>query len=522
MLIFAYTISVILMISLPVAAAIWWRRRVAVPWYLFCVGAAAIILSQVYHIPLNNWLTDLGIIGPVTAGAPKLLQTAVILGLSAGLCEGLARAAAFGLLRRFHKAQHWADSVMVGLGHGGIESMLIGGVMVAASITSLLALQNTDLSTFNPSPEQLAAIEWQLNLFLASPLSAALPLIERIVAMSLHVTVSVMVWRAFARRNPLYFVAGVGYHTLLDSTVVYLVALAVPGWQLELVLAVVAVPGVVWLWWTRDKAELAAPHPVTAVRQEWQAFVTATRKELLQQWRTRRVLVIWAVFLLFGLMSPLLAKFTPQMLTMVEGAEQFADLIPQPTINDAMTQYIKNITQFGFIIAILVGMGAVAGEKERGTAALILSKPMSRWAFLVSKFVAQALLYAVAFLLAALATYYYTLVLFGPLEFAAFLLGSALLWVWLLCYTAVTLLGSTIGNSVGTGAGLGFLGAVLLLLLGALPIVGTIAPSGLVGWASQMGLAEEVTANAGALAGSITLIITLLITSLAVFEVQEV
>ena len=339
--------------------------------------------------------------------------------------------------------------------------------------------------------------------------------------MSLHVVVSVLVWRAFARRNPLYFVAGVGYHTLLDSTVVYLVALGVSGWQMELVLALVAVPGVVWVWWTRDKAELAAPHRVTAVRQEWHAFVTATGKELRQQWRTRRMLVVWAVFLLFGLMSPLLAKFTPQMLTMVEGAEQFADLIPQPTINDAVMQYIKNITQFGFIIAILVGMGAVAGEKERGTAALILSKPMSRWAFLLSKFVAQALLYAVAFALAALAAYYYTLVLFGPLDLVAFFLGNGLLWVWLLCYTAVTFLGSTIGNSVGAGAGLGLLGAVLLLLLGALPIVGMVAPSGLIAWVSQFGLDGAVTANAGALAGSITLIIVLLITSLAVFEEQE-
>ena len=96
--------------------------------------------------------------------------------------------------------------------------------------------------------------------------------IERIVAMGLHVVVSVLVWRAFARRNPLYFVAGVGYHALLDSTVVYLVALSLPGWQMELVLAMVAVPGVVWLWWSRDKAQLALPHPVTAVRQEWHSF----------------------------------------------------------------------------------------------------------------------------------------------------------------------------------------------------------------------------------------------------------
>ncbi|MCB8987775.1 MAG: hypothetical protein H6661_08520 [Ardenticatenaceae bacterium] len=79
--------------------------------------------------------------------------------------------------------------------------------------------------------------------------------------------------------------------------------------------------------------------------------------------------------------------------------------------------------------------------------------------------------------------------MFGPLDFVAFLLGSVLLWVWLLCYAAMTLLGSTIGNSVGASARIGLLGAILLLV-GSVPIIGRIAPSVLVSWASQMGLQE--------------------------------
>ncbi len=521
MLVFAHTLSVLLMISFPVAVAVWWRRRVMTPWYLFCVGAAAFVAAQVYHLPLNNWLTDMGVIGPVMAGAPGLGRTAVILGLSAGLCEGVARAVSFGLLRRLGKAQNWADGVMVGLGHGGIEVMLVGGVLVAASVASLLALQSADLSAQGFSPEQMLAVERQLTFFLASPFSAITPLVERMIALTLHVIVSVLVWQAFARRNPLYFVAGVAYHALVDTVAVYLAATAVSVWLIELIFALLMVPGLVWLWTTRDRAALAAGHRVTAVSAEWRVFMAATRKELSQQWRTRRVLAVWAVFLLFGIMSPMLAKFTPQMLTLVEGAEQFADLIPIPTTADALSQYIKNITQFGFIIAILVGMGAVAGEKERGTAAMILSKPMSRWAFIMSKFVAQSLLYAVGFMLATLATYYYTLVLFEPLALGAFLWGNVLLWVWLLCFAAVTLLASSLGNSMGAGAGLALVGAVVILLLGALPLIGVISPAGLVSWASQLGLETAVPANAGALAFSLTLIVLLLVTTLAVFEEQE-
>ncbi|MCL4869197.1 MAG: hypothetical protein KJ063_09520 [Anaerolineae bacterium] len=74
-------------------------------------------------------------------------------------------------------------------------------------------------------------------------------------------------------------------------------------------------------------------------------------------------------------LSPLIAYFTPQIISSIEEAAMFADLIPEPTSRDAITQYISNVTQFGFVLAVLLGMGAVAGEKERGLTPMILSKP---------------------------------------------------------------------------------------------------------------------------------------------------
>jgi len=187
-----------------------------------------------------------------------------------------------------------------------------------------------------------------------------------------------------------------------------------------------------------------------------------------------------------------------------------------------VAQYIKNITQFGFILAILLGMGAVAGEKEKGEAALILSKPLPRWAFVMSKFVAQAAVYAVAFLLAALGAYYYTVLLFGDFAFGQFLAGNGLLLLWLLVFTAVTLLGSTIARSVGAAAGIALAGAVLLLVMGSIPQLAHFAPSGLVAWASQLGLEEAITANPAALTANVALVMVLLLTAVAIFEVQEI
>ena len=90
--------------------------------------------------------------------------------------------------------------------------------------------------------------------------------------------------------------------------------------------------------------------------------------------------------------------------------------VPTPTIKDAVAQLIKNLSQVGVLTAILLAMGSVAGEKESGTAAFVLVKPVSRFAFLAAKFSGLAITMAAAVLLCGLAAYLYTAVLFAPLS----------------------------------------------------------------------------------------------------------
>jgi ABC-2 type transport system permease protein len=522
-------ISISGMILLPLILAIAWRRRYMVPWWLFCTGMLTFVMSQLYHFPLNDWLTELGLIGQVAPGAPALLRTAAVLGLSAGFSESVARAIAYWVLFRRNGRSHsdrisgqsWTDGVMLGLGHGGIEAMGLIAVVTAASISSLRALRGVDLATLDLSPAQLSALNMQLELLHSSPWLLFVPLVERAIAILLHVILSLLVWSAFRRRNPSYLLLAILYHALVDGTLIYVGQYVRNSWLLEGILATMLLPGLLWIWRWVPRVGASTPRHVRTNIAQLRLFVAALRKELQQQWHTKRMLVVLSVFMLFGLGSPLIAKFTPELLRTIEGAEQFADLIPTPSAEDAMDQYVKNITQFGFIIALLLGMGAVAGEKERGMTAMILSKPMPRWSFVVSKFVAQALVYALGFLLAALGAHYYTLILFDGFNLSLFLVSNALLWVWLLVFAAITLLGSTIGQTTAAASGMALLGSVLLLLAGSLPKIGAFAPSGLVAWASQLGLGGNVTANSGALVANIVIIVVSLITAVAVFETQE-
>jgi ABC-2 type transport system permease protein len=246
-----------------------------------------------------------------------------------------------------------------------------------------------------------------------------------------------------------------------------------------------------------------------------------------------------AIFLIFGMGSPLLAKLTPELLRSIEGAEQFADLVPEPTAGDAMAQYIKNLAQFGFILAILLAMGVVVGEKERGIVPMILSKPMPRWAFIASKFTAQMGMYLGGFALAGLGAYYYTVILFGSLDFGGFALLNGLLFLWLLTFVALGLLGSVLGGSTIAAAGIGLGLSVALMLAGNLPQYGALLPGGLMSWATQVGLkaagvaasplsglgtspeAAQMVANGGAAASAVAVIVIALVLAIGVFEQQE-
>lgn len=249
-------------------------------------------------------------------------------------------------------------------------------------------------------------------------------------------------------------------------------------------------------------------------------FFVALRKELLEQWRTYRLLVVAVVLLVFGLLSPLTAKFMPEMFKMLPQGEQFAALIPPPTAADAVGQYVKNSTQFAVILALLVTMGAVAVEKDKGTAALMLVKPLSRLSFLLAKFVALGVTFAVGIALAALACYYYTLLLFAALDVPAWLALNGLLLVFVLVYVALTLLSSTVSRSQVVAGGLGFGWILLLSLVGAIPQVGDVMPGALVSWGSRLVLGDAETAWP-ALAVSVGLIVAALAGAWIIFRRQE-
>ncbi|MEA3440407.1 MAG: ABC transporter permease subunit, partial [Chloroflexota bacterium] len=214
---------------------------------------------------------------------------------------------------------------------------------------------------------------------------------------------------------------------------------------------------------------------------------TLFKKEFRGAWRTYRLPITLAVLLAIGLISPLLAKYTPVILRSVpDMPAALADLIPEPTVGEAVAQYIKNISQFGVLLVIVVTMGIVAGERERGTAVMLLTKPVRPSAVILAKWLSAMLGLLMGLALAAGGCALYTMLLFEPIDAGAFLALNGLLYVFLGVSLTLALLASTLATTQALAAAGAFGLLVVMLILGALPRIGEYMPGELLSWGGTL------------------------------------
>lgn len=245
------------------------------------------------------------------------------------------------------------------------------------------------------------------------------------------------------------------------------------------------------------------------------------RKEVREITRTSRIVVLPAIVLFFALTSPLLAKFTPVLLQAVAGDQLGGLTLPEPTVNDAYGQWVKNLSQIGIFAIIISYGGIISGERRRGTAVLVLTKPLSRAAFVTTKVWVHVTFLLLVTTVGTLATWGMSALVFGsappgPLFGASALwLGSAVVYLAL-----VTLLSTWLRSSAGA-AGFG-IAAYALLSIGAIwqPLA-DFTPAGLPGAAATLAGGATLTTVAPMLAVSLGVVAAAVAVSVWVFEHQE-
>jgi len=203
-------------------------------------------------------------------------------------------------------------------------------------------------------------------------------------------------------------------------------------------------------------------------------------KEFLEIVKTWRIWVLPGMLLFFGISSPLIALLTPTLVSSIAGSQPGVVIqVPDPVPLDAYKQFLKNLDQIVLITIVIAGAGVVSGECRAGTAALILTKPLSRTGFILAKITAQQILVVGAVAVGTGVCAGMTTLLFGASPAGGFIL-SILVWLVLalLMVVVMTLL-SALFSSRGGAAGVGLLIYLLLMLLRAWPLFSKYTFAGL-------------------------------------------
>lgn len=276
----------ILMIAMPICLGIYLTHKFQMSWRLWWIGAATFTLSQVGHIPFNMALTSLfqkGIL-PTPPENWSLIFNAVLLGLSAGLWEECARYATYRWWAK--DARTWRKGIMLGAGHGGIEAILLG-VLVLIAYFQLTALRNVDLSTLVP-PDQVALAQQQISEYWSAPWYASvLGAVERAFTLVAQIAFSILVLQVFLRKQIRWLWIAVLWHTLLDGLIVGIIIPTLGMYAAEIAVGISALLnlGIIFALRTPDEVTTSVTPTPPALSREFKPTEVLETTEKLDNTR---------------------------------------------------------------------------------------------------------------------------------------------------------------------------------------------------------------------------------------------
>lgn len=115
-------------------------------------------------------------------------------------------------------------------------------------------------------------------------------------------------------------------------------------------------------------------------------FAVWVRKEAFEVAFTWRRYVLPVLVLLLAVLSPIMARITPELLRSFASSDPGVVIqLPDPTATDAIRQWAQSLSQIVSFAVIILAAGLVSNDIKDGTAQLALVKPLSRSAFVLAK-----------------------------------------------------------------------------------------------------------------------------------------
>lgn len=231
-------VSTVLIFVLPLFLYFMLRRKYRMGVFPVIVGA---VIFFVFALVLESLLHSF-----VFQRFPGIQRTPwayVLYGcLTAGIFEEVGRFVGLHFIKRNESITNAGTGLSYGVGHGGLEAILLVGVTLAQNLILgiRLTLSGSQALLQNTAPEKMAITQQQLSvLSSAHVLDFLLPVGERILAIILHLALSLLVWMIVAGRlSNVFLLLSIGLHALANvSAAMFQVGLLQNIWLVEAVFA---------------------------------------------------------------------------------------------------------------------------------------------------------------------------------------------------------------------------------------------------------------------------------------------
>jgi len=203
------------------------------------------------------------------------------------------------------------------------------------------------------------------------------------------------------------------------------------------------------------------------------------RLEWIRLIRTKRWVALLGVYVFFGFVGPLTARYISEILENFGGGVQV--VVPEPVPADGIASYVSNATQVGLLVAVGVSAAALAFDAKPQMGIFLRTRVTHVREIITPRYLVATAAVAVSFTIGSAVALYESTVLMGSLPFGGWLLGTLLGCLYLAFAVAVVAAVSGKTNSVLVTA-ITSIGALLVLpIIGIAPYVGEWLPSHLVG-----------------------------------------
>jgi uncharacterized membrane protein YhfC len=236
----AMGISMAIAVLFPIILLIYFYRKHKISFKAVGIGAATFIV----FVTVEK-LLQVPIFRPGSLFMENTILFSVTASLMAGIFEETGRYIAFTYILKKHR--RWKDGIAYGIGHGGIESVVIGGLSFFGLMITAIMFNKGQMPGMEGLPPDAAQ---QLNELKQSMITSGwymylLGGIERIMAVVTHIGFTMVVLYGVRNRKPLFLLYAILLHAGMDMFAALFQKGILNVWVVEGLVLVLAVTTVI-------------------------------------------------------------------------------------------------------------------------------------------------------------------------------------------------------------------------------------------------------------------------------------